>query len=70
MNDGPRIVIGDDNFRIVRTGERYILELPDGADALGVERWREVEANGKPVKAMRDFLIRLSVKLNKEQSDA
>lgn len=72
MSNGPRIVVGDDRFRLVRVSEgakvTYVLEVTDGADALGVERWREVSADGKPVKAMRDFLIRQCVK--QEQSDA
>lgn len=62
------IVAGSDKdgFRIVRqtAGDKvtYVLELPDGCDGLGVERWREVSADGKVVKTMRDFIIRQFVK--------
>jgi hypothetical protein len=55
-----------DGFRLIRqtSGEKvtYILELPDGNDALGVERWREVSADGKVVRVMRDWIIRQSLK--------
>ena len=36
------------------------LKSPDGADALGCERWKDVSTEGKVVKAMRDFIIRQS----------
>ena len=48
---GPRIIAGgdDDGFRLVRIedGEKvsHVLEVPDGCDALGVERWREFQIN-------------------------
>ena len=65
MNGGPVIVAGDDTFRIVRVGKgdgtKYVVELPDGCDSLGVERWRDVSADGKVVKAMRDFIIRTAL---------
>jgi hypothetical protein len=55
-----------DGFRIVRqtSGEKvtYLVEMPDGWDALGVERWKDVSAEGKVVKTMRDFIIRQSLK--------
>jgi phage/plasmid primase-like uncharacterized protein len=55
-----------DGFRIVRqtSGEKvtYLVEMPDGCDALGVERWKDVSAEGKVVKTMRDFIIRQSLK--------
>lgn len=60
------IVAGDHTFRIVKqvAGQRvtYLLELPDGFDALGVERWKDVSSDGKVVKAMRDFIIRSVLK--------
>ncbi len=56
------IVAGDHTFRIVKQvqGQRvtYLLELPDGFDALGVERWKDVSADGKVVRVMRDYIIR------------
>ena len=55
-----------DGFRIVKQveGEKvtYVVELPDGNDALGCERWKDVSADGKVVKAMRDYIIRAALK--------
>lgn len=66
------IVAGDDKFRIVRQTEgtkvTYVLEVPKGFDALGCERWEDVSAEGKVVKAMRDFIIRAALK--QEQNHA
>jgi hypothetical protein len=66
MSSGPRILVQDDRFRIVRIedGERvtYVVEVPDGCDALGVERWREFKTDNTLAKAMRDYIIRLTIK--------
>lgn len=68
----PVIVAGGDTdgFRIVRqeAGDKvtYVVELPDGCDALGVERWKDVSAEGRVVKAMRDFIIRTAIKRKDE----
>lgn len=63
---GPQIVAEDALFRLVRLeeGDRvtYVLEVPDGCDALGVERWREFRIDNKHIKAMRDYIIRGSLK--------
>lgn len=64
----PHVIAGSDKdgFRIVRQedGDKvtYVTELPDGCDALGVERWKDVSTEGKVVKAMRDFIIRAATK--------
>jgi hypothetical protein len=62
VSDGPVIIAGDDKFRIVRTavGEHvtYEVEKPDGADALGVERWRSVSTDSPVIRALRDYIIR------------
>lgn len=55
-----------DGFRIVRQtqGDKvtYLVELPDGCDALGCERWKDVSADSKVVRSLRDFIIRQSLK--------
>ena len=55
-----------DGFRIVRQthGDKvtYLVELPDGCDALGCERWNDVSADSKGVRSLRDFIIRQSLK--------
>ncbi len=60
---GPRILATDGKFRIVRTedGDRvtHVLEKIDGCDALGVERWREVNVGQSDTVSrwMRDWII-------------
>jgi hypothetical protein len=62
----PRIVASNERFRIVRIedGNRiaHVIEVPDGADALGVERWREYKAESAGVRALRDFILELAAK--------
>lgn len=70
MSKTARVIAEADDFRLVRVedGDRvtYLLELPDGADALGVERWREGKVNGDVAKALFGYVIRQHVK---EQND-
>lgn len=66
--NGPRVIAGGDRdgFRLVRIedGDRvnHVLEVPDGADSLGVERWREFQINSKHLQAIFGFLIRVAMK--------
>ena len=64
--NGPVIVVQDECFRIVRLtdGERvtYVVETPDGADALGNERWRELRMDNKHWVAFRNYIIRTAIK--------
>lgn len=61
---GPRIIAGSDKdgFRLVRIedGDRvsHILEVPDGCDALGVERWREFKTDSSHLKNLFNFLVK------------
>jgi hypothetical protein len=64
VSDGPRILATDGKtFRIVRVemGERItnVLEKADGCDALGVERWREVNVGQAETVSrwLRDWII-------------
>lgn len=60
---GPRILASDGKFRIVRIedGDRVsnVLEKADGCDALGVERWREVNVGQADTVSrwLRDWII-------------
>ena len=60
---GPRILATDGKFRIVRIedGERVtnVLEKHDGFDALGCERWREVNVGQVDTvsRQLRDWII-------------
>jgi hypothetical protein len=60
-----QVIAGDAHFLIVRQtdGEKvtYVLEVHEGFDALGCEKWGEIRADGKVVRSMRDFIIRTAV---------
>jgi hypothetical protein len=63
-------VISEPDFRLVRLvidgGEyEYVLEVRDGCDAMGTERWRKFEVNGTALRSLFKFLIRIA---EKEQS--
>lgn len=68
MSDGPRIVAADAKWRIVRIedGDKltYVLEKADGADALGCERWRDVNIGQADTitRWMRDWIITHALK--------
>ena len=61
MSDGPKVIVEDAKFRIVRVDGTYITETPDGCDALGVERWRELKMDNQYWRAFRDYIIRAHV---------
>jgi hypothetical protein len=60
-----KAVISEPDFRLVRLvldgGEwEYVLEVRDGCDALGTERWRKFELNGTALRSLFKFLIRVA----------
>ena len=63
MNDCPRIVVERPDFRIVAVKaegvEGYVLECPDGCDALGQERWRTFKLNSEPMRQLFSYLCQL-----------
>ncbi len=70
MSKGPSLLVSEKNFRIVEIGEgdyvKYVLEVEDGCDALGVERWREFRMENKHLRDMYGFMLQLARK-QKEQ---
>jgi hypothetical protein len=62
----PVVIVSDPKFRIVRLeeGDRitYVTETPDGCDAMGAERWRELRMDNKHWVAFRDWIIRACLK--------
>jgi hypothetical protein len=67
---GPRIIAGDDTFRIVRIedGDRvsHVMELADGADSLGVERWRDARMDNKGVATtLFNYIIKSALQKEK-----
>lgn len=70
MNDAPSpvptLLINQPDFRLVRveigTVTEHVLEVRDGCDALGVERWRRFEVNGTALKSLFRYLVRIAEK--------
>lgn len=62
----PKLLVDEADFRIVAdvVGEAdvYTLEVRDGADALGVERWRTFNTSSKDLRSIFAFLIRVAQK--------
>jgi hypothetical protein len=62
----PKLIVDNPRFRIVEDivggNEIHCLEVPDGADALGVERWRTYHTNTASLRAMFDFMIVMAKK--------
>ena len=66
MSNGPRIIAsapGEHGFRLVRLEDgnlvSHVLEVPDGCDALGVEKWREFKMNSPHLVTLFGFFIKL-----------
>lgn len=63
----PRLLIDEPDFRIVEDilGENVVhtLEVRDGRDAMGVEKWRQFKTDNKDLRAIFGFLIRLALDL-------
>lgn len=63
MSDGPRVLASDGKWRLVRVteGDRvaHVLEKQDGCDALGVERWKDINlGTGESLsRQLRDWII-------------
>jgi len=63
----PRKLVDEPDFRIVEDviGENVIhtLEVRDGVDAMGVEKWRQFRTDNKDLRAIFGYLIRLAIDL-------
>ena len=58
------LLISEPDFRLVRIelsdGLEHVLEVRDGCDAMGTERWRKFEINGTALRALFKYLIRIA----------
>lgn len=82
LPSGPMLIIDEPDFRLVRVfiGDHieHVLEVKEGVDAMGAERWRRFETRGsKNLEAMFVYFTRLAARLHdgewpklKEQTDA
>lgn len=58
----PRCLVEQPDFRIVDTeldGVGIVLEVRDGCDALGVERWRAFNLNNPNLQKLFGYLVRV-----------
>ena len=63
----PKCIVNEKLFRIVEDvvdgNEIHCLEVPDGCDALGVERWKTFATRGSAsLQAIFQFLVLLAKK--------
>lgn len=62
-----RKLLDEPDFRIVEgeIGENVVhtLEVRDGVDAMGVEKWRQFRTDSKDLKAIFGYLIRVAIEL-------
>lgn len=60
MSDGPRVLLQTERFRVVELDNgNKVVEKSDGADALGVERWRELKFGEaeSTARMLRDWIF-------------
>ena len=58
----PRCLVEQADFRIVDTeleGVGIVLEVRDGCDALGVERWRLMKLENANLRQLFGYLVRI-----------
>lgn len=70
-NDDPilarTLLIDEADFRLVKLeivdgSVEHILEVRDGKDAMGAERWRKFEMNGTALKSLFKYMVRIADK--------
>lgn len=63
----PRKIIDEPDFRMVETevggGVETVLEVRDGVDAMGVEKWRTFKTDSKDLRAMFSYMKRIALEL-------
>ena len=62
----PTLLINEPDFRLVRVsiGEdvEHVLEVRDGKDAMGNERWRKFELANQHLRNLFGYLVRIASK--------
>lgn len=63
----PKKLIDEQDFRIVEdvVGENVIhtLEVREGRDAMGVEKWRTFKTDSRDLKAIFSYMVRVAIEL-------
>lgn len=61
----PKLLISEPDFRLVEDiiGESvvHILEVRDGVDAMGAERWREFKVDSANLRRIFGYLVRMAI---------
>jgi hypothetical protein len=60
-------LIDESDFRLVKLeiadgSVEHVLEVRDGQDAMGTERWRKFEVNGTAMRSLFKYLVRVADK--------
>jgi hypothetical protein len=67
----PVLLINEPDFRLVEvvigTDVEHVLEVKDGRDAMGVERWRKFETSSTHLRQIFGYLTRIAIQLKQEQ---
>ena len=62
----PRLLVEEPDFRLVevcRAGNVFhVLEVRDGIDAMGAERWREFKVENPHLRQIFGYLVRIVTK--------
>lgn len=63
----PRKLLDEPDMRIVEdiVGEQvvHVLEVRDGVDAMGAERWRTFQLGSKDLRQLFGYLVRVTLEL-------
>lgn len=63
----PRLLVDEKDFRVVEDviggNVLHTLEVRDGVDAMGVEKWRTFKTDSKDLRAIFGYLTRLALEL-------
>lgn len=65
LPSNPVLLISEPDFRLVEVtiGEdvEHVLEVKDGRDAMGVERWRKFETSSTHLRQIFGYLVRIAL---------
>lgn len=72
LPSNPVLLINEPDFRIVEVtiGEdiEHVLEVRDGRDAMGTERWRKFETSSTHLRQIFGYLVRVAIQTKQQES--
>lgn len=64
-------LIDEPDFRLVEVtigdGVEHVMEVRDGEDAMGVQRWRRFETDSQKLKTIFSYLVRIAYTLQERE---